>query len=69
MQIEAVEVGVLCDGTQRVGACVAEGGGIRLRADAEAVENDQKYTFFHLQWFLRFFKIRPCSRGTMHPKK
>ena len=39
---------MLCNGTQGVGALVAKSGGIRLCADAKAVEDDQKYTFFHI---------------------
>ena len=39
---------ILCNGPQRVGALVAKGGCIRLRADAKAVQHDQKYTLFHM---------------------
>ena len=63
LQVGAVEVGVLGNRAQGVGARVAKGGGVRLRANAKAVENDQKNTLFHLQWFLRFFKIRVPAPG------
>ena len=46
-QIGTVEIGVVRNGTQGVGACIAKGSGIRLCADAKAVQNDQKNTFFH----------------------
>ena len=49
-QVGAVEVGVLCNGTQRIGALIAKCGGIRLCADAKAVQNDQKNTFFHMRF-------------------
>jgi hypothetical protein len=49
---------MLCNGSQRVGALVAKSGGIRLGADAKAVEHDQKDTFFHLG-FLHFFRVSP----------
>ena len=55
LQVRAVEVGVLCNGTQGVGALVAKGGSVRLCADAEAVQDDQKHTFFHIV-FLRFLR-------------
>ena len=58
LQVGAVEVGMLCNGSQRVGALVAKSGGIRLCADAKAVQNDQKDTFFHLG-FLHFFRVSP----------
>ena len=47
-QVGAVEIGMPCNGPQRVGALVAKGGCIRLRADAKAVQYDQKYTLFHM---------------------
>ena len=47
-QVGAVEIGMPCNGPQRVGALVAKGGCIRLRADAKAVQYDQKYTLFHI---------------------
>ena len=47
-QVGAVEIGMPCNGPQRVGALVAKGGCIRLRADAKAVQHDQKYTLFHM---------------------
>ena len=46
-QIGTVEIGVVRNGTQGVGACIAEGGGVRLCADAKAVQHDQKNAFFH----------------------
>ena len=46
-QIGAIEIGVVRNGTQGVGACIAKGSGIRLCADAKAVQHDQKNTFFH----------------------
>jgi len=46
-QVGAVEVGVLGDGVEGVGPFIAKGGGIRLCADAEAVQNDQKNALFH----------------------
>ena len=46
------------EGTNTLGALVAKSGGIRLGADAKAVEHDQKDTFFHLG-FLRFFRVSP----------
>lgn len=53
-QIGAVEVGVLGDGAEGVGPLIAKGGGIRLCADAEAVQNDQK-TRFSITLSLRFY--------------
>ena len=47
-QVGAVEIRVLCDGTQSVGALVAKRRGVRLCADAETVEDDQKNTLFHI---------------------
>ncbi len=35
------------NGTQGVGACIAKGSGVRLCADAKAVQHDQKTRFFH----------------------
>ena len=46
-QVGAVEVGVLGDGAEGVGPLIAKGGGIRLCADAEAVQDDQKNALFH----------------------
>ena len=48
LQVGAVEIGMLGNGTQRVGARIAKSGGVRLCADAETVQNDQKNTFFHI---------------------
>ena len=50
LQVGAVEIRVLRDCTEGVGARIAKGGGVRLCADAKAVQNDQKDTFFH-RWF------------------
>ena len=47
-QVGAVEVGMLCNGTQGVGALVAKGGGIRLCTDSKAVKDDQKNTLLHI---------------------
>ena len=47
-QIGAVEVRVLCNGTQGVGALVTKGGGIRLCTDPKAVKDDQKNTLLHI---------------------
>ena len=41
------EIGMPCNGPQRVGADIAEKGRVRLCSDAEAVEHNQKYTFCH----------------------
>ncbi len=46
-QIGAIEIGVVRNGTQGVGACIAKGSGVRLCADAKAVQHDQKNAFFH----------------------
>ena len=46
-QIGAIEIGVVRNGTQGVGACIAKGSGVRLCANAKAVQNDQKNAFFH----------------------
>ena len=46
-QIGAIEIGVVRNGTQGVGACIAKGSGIRLCANAKAVQHDQKNAFFH----------------------
>ena len=48
LQVGAVEVGMFCNGTQGVGALIAKGGGIRLCANAKAVEDDQKNTLFNI---------------------
>ena len=61
LQIGAVKVRVLCNGTEGIGARVAKGGCIRLCADAKAVQNDQKHTFFHS------FVLHFISRAS-HPK-
>ena len=55
-QVGAVEVGVVGDGAEGVGPLIAKGGGIRLCADAEAVQNDQKNALFHYAFtpFLSF---------------
>ena len=55
-QVGAVEVGVVGDGAEGVGPFIAKGGGIRLCADAEAVQNDQKNALFHYAFtpFLSF---------------
>ena len=61
-QVGAVEVGVLGDGAEGVGPLIAKGGGIRLCADAEAVQNDQKNALFHYAFtpFLSFCaRLRP----------
>ena len=47
LQVGAVEIGVRCNGTQRVGARIAKGGRVRLGADAKAIQHDQKNTLFH----------------------
>ena len=41
------EIGMPCNGSQCVGADIAEKGRVRLCSDAEAVEHNQKYTFCH----------------------
>ena len=46
-QIVALKIGVAGNGAQGVGACIAKLWGVRLSADAEAIENDQKNTFCH----------------------
>ena len=46
-QIVAFKIGVAGNGAQGVGACIAKLWGVRLSADAEAIENDQKNTFCH----------------------
>ena len=46
-QVGAVEAGVAGDGAEGVGPLIAKGGGVRLRADAEAVQDDQKNALFH----------------------
>ena len=46
-QVGAIEIGVVRNGTQGVGACIAKGSGVRLCADAKAVQHDQKNAFFH----------------------
>ena len=63
-QIGAVEVGVLGDGAEGVGALIAKGGGVRLCTDAEAVQNDQKNALFHL----RFHSVSIVSRPLLPEK-
>ena len=46
-EILAPESGMACHSSQRVGAGIAELFRIRLRPNAEAVQNDQKYAFCH----------------------
>ena len=46
-QIGAIEIGVVRNGTQGVGACIAKGSGVRLCANTKAVQHDQKNAFFH----------------------
>ena len=46
-KVITLEVGVACNGPQRIGAGVAEKRCIRLCANTEAVQHDQKYTFCH----------------------
>ena len=61
-QVGAVEVGVVGDGAEGVGPLIAKGGGIRLCADAKAVQNDQKNALFHYAFtpFLSFCaRLRP----------
>ena len=41
------KIGMPGDGGKGVGALVAKGGGVRLGADAEAVQHDQKHAFCH----------------------
>ena len=55
-QVGAVEVGVVGDGAEGVGPLIAKGCGVRLCADAEAVQNDQKNALFHYAFtpFLSF---------------
>ncbi len=54
-QVGAVEVGVVGDGAEGVGPLIAKGGGVRLCADAEAVQNDQKNALFPLRFHSRFY--------------
>ena len=46
-QVGAIEIGVVRNGTQGVGACIAKGSGVRLCTNAKAVQHDQKNAFFH----------------------
>ena len=62
-QIGAVEVGVLGDGAEGVGALIAKGGGVRLCTDAEAVQNDQKNALFHLRFHSVSIVSRPLLPG------
>ncbi len=69
-EIRAAEIGVGGDSAKSIGALIAKGCGIRLRADAEAVQNYQKNTFCHI-CFLRFppgiKRRRSCDRLTTSP--
>ena len=47
-QMFAFEIGVLRDGRQRIGPCITELRGVRLRTDSEAVQHDQKNSFCHI---------------------